>query len=179
MDSVEDVSLRTCLPGTLGAHEPKLRVPRRHDFLRAAVIIAGAAMNIPRAGWVLVIVFAAALASEPVLARGKGGSGGGRSGQHSGAGRSAHHSGGHHHARSPTFAGGFAATPAFWPWWNYPAYQLAGAYPAAPLYYMEQGDEAAAPAGEWLYCQGTSAYFPYVLDCAGGWQRVAPQIPSG
>ncbi|HEY0338865.1 MAG TPA: hypothetical protein VGC70_16100, partial [Burkholderiales bacterium] len=83
-------------------------------------------MNISRAGSVLLIVLAAALVSEPVLARGKGGSGGGRSGHHSGAGRSAHHSG--HHARLPVFGGGVVAAPAFWPWWNYPAYQLAGAY---------------------------------------------------
>jgi hypothetical protein len=134
-------------------------------------------MNISRAGSVLLIVLAAALVSEPVLARGKGGSGGGRSGHHSGAGRSAHHSG--HHARSPIFGGGLVAAPAFWPWWNYPAYQLAGAYPAAPLYYIEQGDEAAAPGGEWLYCDGANAYFPYVIECPGGWQRVAPQVPAG
>jgi hypothetical protein len=134
-------------------------------------------MNISRAGWVLLVVVAAALVSEPVLARGKGGSGGGRSGHHSGAGRSAHHSG--QHARSQIFGGGFVAAPAFWPWWNYPAYQLAAAYPAAPLYYIEQGDETAAPGGEWLYCTGANAYFPYVIECPGGWQRVAPQVPAG
>jgi hypothetical protein len=134
-------------------------------------------MNVSTAGLVLVIVVAATLASEPVLARGKGGSGGGRSGHHSGAGRSAHHSGVHHQAR--IYAGGLVAAPAFWPWWNYPAYQLAGAYPAAPLYYIEQSDEAAAPAGEWLYCDGANAYFPYVIECPGGWRRVSPQVPSG
>ena len=136
-------------------------------------------MKISSSGWVLLTVVAAALASEPVLARGKGGSGGGRSGHHSGAGRSAHHSGGHHHARSRIFAGGFVAAPAFWPWWDYPAYALAGAYAAAPLYYIEQADEAAAPAGEWLYCHGANGYFPYVIECPGGWQRVAPQVPRG
>jgi hypothetical protein len=134
-------------------------------------------MNVSRAGLVLVIVVAATLASEPVLARGKGGAGGGRSGHHSGAGRSAHHSGVHHQAR--IFAGGLVAAPAFWPWWNYPAYQFAGAYPAAPLYYIEQSDEAAAPAGEWLYCDGANAYFPYVIECPGGWRRVSPHAPSG
>jgi hypothetical protein len=135
-------------------------------------------MKISSSALMLLTVIAAALASEPVLARGKGGSGGGRSG-HSGAGRSASHSGGHHHAHSRIVAGGFVAAPAFWPWWNYPAYALAGAYPAAPLYYIEQADDAAAPAGEWLYCQGANGYFPYVIECPGGWQRVAPQVPPG
>jgi hypothetical protein len=134
-------------------------------------------MKIRSSGLMLLTVVAAALVCEPVLARGKGGSAGGRSGHHAGAGRSSHHSAVHHRARSRLFVGGFVAAPALWPSWDYPAYALARAYPAAPLYYIEQSDEAAAPAGEWLYCQGANGYFPYVMECPGGWQRVAPQVP--
>ncbi|MGZ5153723.1 MAG: hypothetical protein ACXWC5_27185, partial [Burkholderiales bacterium] len=78
-------------------------------------------MKISRAGWLLLTVVMAALAAEPVMARGKGGSGGGRGGHHSGA-RSGQHSGAHHHGVSRLFVGGVVAAPAFWPWWDYPAY---------------------------------------------------------
>ena len=129
-------------------------------------------MKICRVGWVLLIVVTAVLASEPVLARGKGGSGGGRSGHHSGA-RSGQHSGVHHHGPSRFFVGGVVAAPAFWPWWDYPAYVHA----AEPVYYIEQNDPAVQPQGEWLYCRSANAYFPYIAECAGGWERVVPLVP--
>lgn len=52
--------------------------------------------------------------------------------------------------------------------------------PAAPITYIEQG---VAPAGVaaaqawWYWCAGSNAYHPYVSECPGGWQRVAPQAP--
>jgi hypothetical protein len=30
----------------------------------------------------------------------------------------------------------------------------------------------------WYFCPESRAYYPYVRECAGGWQRVAPQPPS-
>ncbi len=30
----------------------------------------------------------------------------------------------------------------------------------------------------WYYCPDSRAYYPYVRECAGGWERVAPQPPS-
>jgi len=30
----------------------------------------------------------------------------------------------------------------------------------------------------WYFCPGANAYYPYVRECPGGWQRVAPQPPS-
>ncbi|MGZ5231208.1 MAG: hypothetical protein ACXWC3_14355 [Burkholderiales bacterium] len=129
-------------------------------------------MKISRAGWLLLTVVMAALAAEPVMARGKGGSGGGRGGHHSGA-RSGQHSGAHHHGVSRLFVGGVVAAPAFWPWWDYPAY----VYAAEPVYYIEQNNPAVQPQGEWLYCRSANAYFPYIAECAGGWERVVPQVP--
>lgn len=36
-----------------------------------------------------------------------------------------------------------------------------------------------APAQQWWYfCPGANAYYPYVRECPGGWQRVAPQPPG-
>ncbi|HEV7390794.1 MAG TPA: hypothetical protein VGO08_04050 [Burkholderiales bacterium] len=130
-------------------------------------------MKICRAAGVVLILLAAVLVSEPVLARGKGGSGGGRSGHHSGAARSGHHSGVHHHGSSRLFVGGAVAARAFWPWRDYPAYAYAG----EPVYYIEQNDAAVQPQGEWLYCRSANAYFPSIAECAGGWERVVPQVP--
>ncbi|MDB5926907.1 MAG: hypothetical protein JWN13_5843 [Betaproteobacteria bacterium] len=137
-------------------------------------------MKFSRAGWVLLTVVTAVLASEPVLARGHGGSGGGgRSGHHSGAARAGHPSGVRHHGTSRLFVGGVAAAPALWPWWDYPGYRVAGVYPGEPVYYIEQNDPGEQPQGEWLYCRPANAYFPYVAECATGWERVAPQLPPG
>ena len=77
--------------------------------------------------------------------------------------------------------------------YSYPAYAYPGpayAYPA-PAYaypgpaaapstaYIEQGAPRAAPAravGDWYYCADSKAYYPYVRECPGGWQRV-PSTP--
>jgi len=76
--------------------------------------------------------------------------------------------------------GGYYPYYAPYPYY-YPAY-----YPAPvvvqqqPTVYVEQAPAApqvqAQPAtGYWYYCQGSQAYYPYVRECPGGWQRVAPQ----
>jgi hypothetical protein len=75
------------------------------------------------------------------------------------------------------------------PWYSYPApyyhpyYYSAPvvAYPPAPTTYVEQSQEAApAPRADsyWYYCPEAKAYYPYVNQCAGGWQRVSPRPPS-
>jgi hypothetical protein len=129
-------------------------------------------MKVSRPSVMLLAVVAAAFMADSVMARGHGGSGGGRSG-HAGAGRSAHAGGHHGHGRTRVFIGAGVVAPALLPWWNYPAYHVAGVYPAAPLYYIERGDPSA-PAQEWLYCRSANAYFPSVVECAAGWERVAP-----
>ncbi len=52
----------------------------------------------------------------------------------------------------------------------------------SPPVYIEQSQPAAAPApapeNYWYYCAETKAYYPYVKDCPGPWQRVSPQPPS-
>ena len=91
------------------------------------------------------------------------------------------------HVRFGVYVGG----PAFWPGYYYgppyyPPYYPAvvGApYPAAPTYYIEQGSTQPAPAPApapsqanwWYHCADAKAYYPYVRECPGGWQRVAPQ----
>jgi hypothetical protein len=80
--------------------------------------------------------------------------------------------------------------PGYWyppPYYTYPPYYSpyyyppAVAAPAAPPTYVEQGvappvqAAPAQPQGYWYYCDGSKAYYPYVKECPGGWQRVAPQ----
>ena len=68
-----------------------------------------------------------------------------------------------------------------YPYYYYPPYYAPTVIvPAQPQTYIEQGAPQAAPApqapqGYWYYCADSRAYYPYVKDCPGGWQRVAPQ----
>jgi hypothetical protein len=43
--------------------------------------------------------------------------------------------------------------------------------PAQPQRYIEQ---SSPDSGYWYYCADAKAYYPYVKDCPGGWQRVSP-----
>ena len=51
--------------------------------------------------------------------------------------------------------------------------------PPEPTVYVEQGSAAANPAepvaGYWYFCREANNYYPYVKECPGGWQQVAPQ----
>ena len=75
--------------------------------------------------------------------------------------------------------------PAYYPRYYYPPHYYAPAYypamPASPPVYIEQGEAqpAAPPQAYWYYCTEAKGYHPYVKDCPGGWQRVAPQPPPG
>ena len=124
-------------------------------------------MNTFRTALALFSILLGAIASEPVLAQRHGG----------------FHGGFHGHARFGVFIGG----PVFWPGYYYPPYYYPPYYyppvasvPAAPSVYIEQGGSQAAPVQSqsyWYYCADTETYYPYVKECPGGWQRVAPQPP--
>ena len=76
----------------------------------------------------------------------------------------------------------------------YPYYPPVVVVPAVPpsTTYIEQGNDQPVPAPEsssaqpstqppaqisWHYCAESGAYYPYVKECPGGWQRVSPQPP--
>jgi len=89
----------------------------------------------------------------------------------------------HGHVRFGVFIGG----PAYWPGAYYSPYYSPYYYPrvvavpAAPPTYVEQGDERPAAAqtqSYWYYCAESKTYYPYVKQCPGGWQQVAPQPPA-
>ncbi len=78
-----------------------------------------------------------------------------------------------------------------WPgYWGYPGYYYAPpAYyyppvtvvPSSPPVYIERGDTRSGPVDPrdyWYFCPESNTYYPYVQQCAGGWQRVAPRPPS-
>jgi hypothetical protein len=101
--------------------------------------------------------------------------------------------GGHHHGHgghggARVFFGLNLGVPLYAPapYYYYPApvyYQPAPVVvqPPAPPVYVERS-EAPAPsqpaAGYWYYCGDSRAYYPYVRDCPGGWQRVSPTPPG-
>ena len=81
---------------------------------------------------------------------------------------------------SPYWYGGFYRP---YPYYYYPyAPTTTVVVPAAPTTYIEQAPVAAVPAqagtlpaGYWYFCRASNAYYPYVKECPGGWQQVAPQ----
>ena len=105
----------------------------------------------------LLVILLGVMASESALAHG---------GRHGG-----HHGG---HVRFGVFVG----APAFWynppPYYYYPPVVTV---PYSPPVYIERGDAQAAPEqtrAYWYYCADARAYYPYVKQCPGGWQRVVP-----
>ena len=102
------------------------------------------------------------------------------------------------------FGGPYWGYP-YWgyPYWGYPGWGYAGwgypgyYYPSTYYYpqtagvppdttaYIERSEAPAPPVqqaqptqGYWYYCPEPKAYYPYVKECAGGWQRVSPTPPG-
>jgi hypothetical protein len=113
--------------------------------------------------------------------RSGGGSGRGFSGHsgHSGhfAGQPGAHRGAHFHSR--VFIGGaIIAAPIFYPPPYYYAPAPAYYYPPPPMYIEQLPQVAPQSQQYWYYCPAARAYYPYVSECAGGWQRVLPNTQS-
>jgi len=91
-----------------------------------------------------------------------------------------------HHHRGHVRFGVLIGAPAFWyyppPYYYRPYYPPVVAVPASPPVYVERSsaarEEQSADA-YWYYCADSRAYYPYVKECPGGWQRVVPQPPPG
>ncbi len=138
---------------------------------------------------VLILLVFAAVASESAIAAGShGGSGHGGSGHGGSSHSGSSHGGGYSHGHGVGVGISFGF-PYFWPGYYpgyYAGYPYGYAYPG-PAYaypgptsgaYVEQDYAQAAPAPQqdWYYCAGSNAYYPYVTECPGGWQRV-PSVP--
>lgn len=92
--------------------------------------------------------------------------------------------GGHWRPRVGVYIGAPIVAAPFWYHGYYgPSYYYSPpAYYSAPQYapeYIER--DAPAPQSQqnwWYYCNDSQGYYPYVKECPGGWQRVAPQPPA-
>jgi hypothetical protein len=64
----------------------------------------------------------------------------------------------------------------------YPPYPPVVIERAPPVYIEQSTSSAPAPQATesryWYYCRASKAYYPYVNECPGGWQRVSPRPPD-
>lgn len=118
----------------------------------------------------------------------------------SGAAMAQHRGGGHGGGHARGYGGGHASfgfyfgaplyVPRYYPVAPYyypPAYYYppVTVVPSSPPVYIEQGSAQPVPGPApsqqnwWYYCTDSNTYYPYVKECPGGWQRVAPQPPAG
>lgn len=80
---------------------------------------------------------------------------------------------------------GFYSGPAFGYGWRQPYYQpyyyapppVITVQPVTPPVYIEQNQQPL-PNNYWYYCRNPEGYYPYVKQCQGQWQQVAPQPPT-
>jgi hypothetical protein len=81
----------------------------------------------------------------------------------------------------PGYWGGWPGWYAPYPYYYSPYYAPVVTTAPEPTRYIERGDNveaapAAAPRRDWWYfCPESKTYYPYVKQCAGGWQRVEPR----
>ncbi len=73
--------------------------------------------------------------------------------------------------------------PGYWydPYPRYPGVVVVPA-PQPPVYIQQAPPVASAPPpgqqqNVWYWCAQANGYYPYVQDCPGGWQAVAPTPP--
>jgi hypothetical protein len=132
----------------------------------------------------VALVLAASGVAEARSSGGRGG-GGGHGAAHGGHAYSGSRSYSHSHGRyygSRVVIG----VPYYYPYRSYyypppyyypaPSYYnpvpyYAAPYVAPPVQYIEQGQGGP---GDLFYCGQSEAYYPDVLQCPGGWQRIPP-----
>lgn len=83
----------------------------------------------------------------------------------------------HRRGRGGARIGLFIGAPLMWHWpapyYAYPP-PVVVAPPSLPPVYIERGYDTAPDAGYWYYCDRPEGYYPYIRECPGGWERVAP-----
>lgn len=78
------------------------------------------------------------------------------------------------------YYGGYYPSPYYSPYYA-PYYPPVATVPYTPTYIEQGSPPQAAPAAQsyWHYCADSRSYYPYVNQCASGWQRVSPTPPPG
>ena len=73
-------------------------------------------------------------------------------------------------------------SPYYSPYYYYPPSVIVASPPPAPVYVererIEQAPARQDSSGSWYFCRDENAYYPYVKQCPGGWERVSPQAPA-
>lgn len=69
---------------------------------------------------------------------------------------------------------GFVVGPWWGPWYAPPYYPPVVVERTSPPVYIERSSDSG-PANFWYYCAAAKGYYPYVKQCPGGWQQVAPR----
>lgn len=70
--------------------------------------------------------------------------------------------------------------PRYYGWYSYPPVAVVPAplvVESSPFVYIEKGangSSSSTPPDYWYYCRNPRGYYPYVKECPGGWQEVAP-----
>ena len=87
----------------------------------------------------------------------------------------------------PAYAPSYYAPPANYAPQYAPSYAAPQSYAqpdySAPQYPQSQSSYLAVPqgpqqSGSWYFCASVNGYYPYVKQCAEGWQQVAPTPPG-
>lgn len=73
------------------------------------------------------------------------------------------------------YAPAYYAPPYYPPAYYAPPAMYAPAY--APDYGYTQAPVQPQVSNAWYFCASSNGYYPYVRQCAEGWQQVAPQPP--
>jgi len=129
---------------------------------------------------IIIALAISLLFSSTASADGYSRGGGHKGGYHQGGG----HYGGHYQGRTSIAIGG----PFWGPAWYYPSnyypyypyYAPVVDVPSTPPVYIERSEPAddSTPSGIWYYCPDSKTYYPYVMECPGGWQTVPAQPAS-
>jgi hypothetical protein len=61
-----------------------------------------------------------------------------------------------------------------YPYYYPPYYPQPVVVQQPPVYVEQPAAQPQTQQGSWYYCAASHAYYPYVKECASGWQPVAP-----
>ena len=123
----------------------------------------------------LMLVAVVSMSGTALADRGHGGHGGGHGGGHFGFGL---------YLGAPYYPYSYYPYP--YPYaYPYGYYPPTVVTPAQPPVYIEQGTSQEAPQQApaesdnyyWYHCDKPDGYYPYIKECPGGWQKVAPTPP--
>ena len=83
----------------------------------------------------------------------------------------------HHGWYGPRFGWWWVVGPS-WYYYPTPVYPYPNPYNPPVVINTTPAQPGPAPEQYWYYCAAAKAYYPYVSECPGGWQKVPVTPPS-